>query len=61
MARLRITWIRSASGRHQNQHATLRTLGLRKLNHSVERDDDPTTLGLINTVVHLLKVEEVSS
>lgn len=61
MARVRITWVKSASGRQQNQHATLRTLGLRRLNHSVEREDDPSTRGLINTVIHLVKVEEVSS
>ena len=60
MARLRITWIRSASGRQQNQHASLKTLGLKRLNQSVERDDTPSTRGLINAVNHLVKVEEVS-
>jgi len=57
--RLRITQVRSAIGRLKNQKATIKALGIRKLNHTVEHDDNPTIRGMINAVSHLVKVEEV--
>ncbi len=56
---LRITQFRSAIGRLKVQKITLRTLGIRKLNHSVEHKDTPQIRGMINRVSHLVKVEEV--
>ena len=50
---------RSAGGK-QNQRATLQSLGLRKIRQSVERDDTPQLRGMINTVRHLVTVEEVA-
>jgi large subunit ribosomal protein L30 len=58
-ARLKITQVRSAIGGKQNQRATLLSLGLRKIRQSVERDDTPQIRGMINTVRHLVTVEEV--
>ena len=58
MARLRITLVKSLIGRPQDQRVTVRTLGLRKLNSSVEREDSPQVRGMINKVRHLLRVEE---
>lgn len=59
MARLKVTQIRSGIGRKPNQRATLRTLGLRRINHSVIREDRPEVRGMIFTVSHLVKVERV--
>ena len=56
---LRITLRRSAIGRPSNQKDTLRTLGLRRINSSIERPDTPTFRGMIKTVEHLVIVEEV--
>ena len=59
MAELRVTQVRSTIGSKENQRATLRTLGLRKIRHSVVREDSPSVRGMINTVRHLVTVEEV--
>lgn len=56
---LKITQYRSAIGRLKVQKITLRTLGIRKLNHSVEHKDTPQIRGMINRVSHLVRVEEV--
>lgn len=58
---LRISWHKSAIGGTHRQKATLQTLGLRKLNQTVEREDSPTVRGLIHRVRHLVSVEEVAS
>ncbi len=60
MAQLKVTQIKSTIGTKQNQRASLRTLGLRKIRQSVVRDDTPDNRGLINAVRHLVAVEEVS-
>lgn len=59
MATLKITQVKSAVNGLQNQKATLKSLGLRKVGQSVEREDRPEVLGMIHTVRHLLVVEEV--
>lgn len=58
--RLKIIWVRSAIGRTQNQRATIAALGLHRLHHSVVHEATPSILGMIDTVRHLVKVEEVS-
>jgi len=59
--RLRITQVRSAIRRQQNQKDTIRGLGIRRLQQTVEHDDTPAIRGMIATVKHLLRVEEVES
>lgn len=59
MARLKVTQVRSGIGRKPNQRATLRTLGLKRINDSVVKEDRPEIRGMIFTVSHLVKVEEV--
>jgi large subunit ribosomal protein L30 len=59
MSRLKITQVKSRIGSRQNQRDTLRTLGLRKIGQSTVRDDRPEVRGMIRTVAHLVKVEEV--
>jgi len=50
--------VRSAAGRTQDQHATLRGLGLGKINRVRELEDTPAVRGMINKVAHLVKVVE---
>ena len=59
-AQLEITQIKSAIGGKQNQRDTLRSLGLKRIGHTVVREADSVTVGMINTVPHLLKVEEAN-
>jgi large subunit ribosomal protein L30 len=59
--KLVVTQVRSSIGALANQRATLRSLGLRKIRQSVERDDTPQIRGMIHTVRHLVTVEEVGS
>ena len=58
MATLRITQYKSSNGSNPKQRDTLRTLGLGKIGRTVERPDDPTVLGAVHAVRHLVKVEE---
>jgi large subunit ribosomal protein L30 len=54
---LKITQVRSTIGTRWKQRESLRTLGLRRIRHSVIREDNPQTRGLIATVRHLVEVE----
>ena len=56
--KLKITLVKSVIGTPEDQRATVRTLGLRKLNTSVSHDDSPQLRGMIRKVSHLVKVEE---
>jgi large subunit ribosomal protein L30 len=60
MAVLRITQVRSAIGSKPKQRGTLRALGLRRVNHTVEHPDRPEIRGMVAQVPHLVRVEEVS-
>ena len=55
---LRITQVGSAIGIKPRQRGTLRALGLRRINHTVEHADRPEIRGMVDTVPHLVKVEE---
>ena len=59
MATLRITLVRSAIGAKPKQRGTIRALGLRRINHTVEHEDKPEVRGMIARVPHLVRVEEV--
>lgn len=60
MAKLRITWRKSAIGYAMDQKETIRVLGLKRLGHSVEHRDSPSIRGMIHKVRHLVDVEEVA-
>lgn len=60
MARLRIRWKKSTIGYPQRQRDTIRTLGLRRLNAVVEREDSPAVRGLVFAVRHLVEVHEIA-
>jgi large subunit ribosomal protein L30 len=59
MAKLRITQIKSKNSATDRQIATLESLGLRRIRQTVEREVNPVTLGMVEKVRHLIKVEEV--
>ena len=56
MGKVKITLVKSAIGYPKNQKATLRALGIRKMNSSAEVELNPQIQGMINTVNHLVKV-----
>tara|TARA_B100001996_G_C18245861_1_gene433392 strand:- start:149 stop:337 length:189 start_codon:yes stop_codon:yes gene_type:complete len=53
-----ITQIKSGIGYRKKAKDTLRALGLRKMNQTIEKKDTPSIRGMINKISHLLKVEE---
>ena len=59
MVRLKVTQVRSGIGSKRNQRDTLRSLGLKRINDVVLKEDRPEIRGMIFTVNHLVKVEEV--
>ena len=61
MKKLKITLTRSLIGYRQDQRATVRPLGLGKLNSTAVQEDNPTIRGMIHKVRHLVKVEEVEA
>jgi large subunit ribosomal protein L30 len=60
MARLRVTWKKSAIGYAHDQKETIRILGLKRLGHSVDHSDNRAIRGMIHKVRHLVVVEEIS-
>lgn len=56
---IKVTWTKSSIGCPETQKATIKSLGLRKLNHSVVKEDCPEIRGQVNKVKHLVKVEEL--
>jgi large subunit ribosomal protein L30 len=58
MTKIRIKWVRSQIGYAQDQRRTIRALGLRRLQHTVEREDTPTIRGMVHKVRHMVSVEE---
>ncbi len=57
--RLRIRQLKSASGHRADQQATVRALGIRRLNQAVEHNDTPQIRGMIFKVRHLVRVDEI--
>ena len=58
MSKLVVTQHRSRNGSDQRQRDTLRSLGLRRIGHSVEHEDTPQIRGMIAKVAHLVEVSE---
>lgn len=56
--KLRIKLIRSTIGRKPKHRKTVAALGLRKLHQVVEHDDTPVIQGMINSISHMIEVEE---
>jgi large subunit ribosomal protein L30 len=56
---LRITQVHSTIGCPSDQGKTVRALGLKRINDSVEQADNPSVRGMVFKVKHLVKVEEI--
>lgn len=56
---LRITLVRSTIGKIPRQRRTIQALGLRKINSSVEKTLNPAIEGMLRSVAHLVKTEEL--
>jgi large subunit ribosomal protein L30 len=57
MSDFKVTQIKSRNGSDQKQIDTLRSLGLRKIGHTVEVKDSPQARGMLHRVRHLVKVD----
>ena len=58
--KVKLTLVKSLIGRKPQHLKTIKTLGLRKINSSVEHTDSPSLRGKISQVQYLLSIEEVS-
>jgi len=61
MATLAVTQRRSSNGANRKQLDTLRSLGLRRIGHTVEVQDTPQSRGMVHAVRHLVEVNEEKS
>ncbi|MBI4744317.1 MAG: 50S ribosomal protein L30 [Actinobacteria bacterium] len=59
--KFKITQVKSVIGRPKPQRLTIRALGLKRLNQSIIHDDKPEIRGMMNKVIHLLKIEELDT
>ncbi len=59
MAKIKVTLVKSTIGSEKSQKATVQALGLRKMHQTVEHNNTPNIVGMINKVKHLVKVEEI--
>lgn len=59
MAKVKVTQIRSVIGHPERQRATLKSLGIRRINHSVEVELNPRIEGMIEKVKHLVRIEQL--
>jgi large subunit ribosomal protein L30 len=57
--KMKVTQIRSVIGCLDGQKRTIRALGLGKINKTVIHDDTPCIRGMVNTVKHIVKVEDI--
>ena len=60
MTKVRITQVKSSARATERQQATLASLGIRKILQVVEVESNPVTKGMIDKVLHLVKVEEIN-
>lgn len=61
MTKLRLTWVKSGIGYKRDQRRTLRALGFRRLNETVEHEDSPAIRGMVAKVKHLVKMEVIEN
>jgi large subunit ribosomal protein L30 len=59
MAKVRITQIKSKIGQPENQKRMLAALGIKKMHQTVEHDDSPQIMGMVNKLKHLVKIEKL--
>lgn len=59
MKKMKVTQTKSSAHRLKSHKACLKGLGLRRIGHTVEVEDTPSTRGMVNRVIYMVKVEEV--
>ena len=57
---IKVTLVKSMIGRPEKHRKILRSMGLTKINRSVQFADNPSTRGMANKVSHLVKIEEIA-
>ena len=55
---MKVTQIRSKNGSNKTQLDTLRSLGLRRIGHTVELKDTPQARGMLHRVRHLVRIDD---
>ena len=60
MSQLKVTQLKSIIGEKPGTRETLRSLGLKRIGHTVIKEDRPEIRGMVRTVTHLISVEEVN-
>ena len=60
MSQLKVTQLKSTIGEKPAARETVRSLGLKRIGHTVIKEDRPEFRGMIRAVAHLVKVEEVN-
>ncbi|HSM72195.1 MAG TPA: 50S ribosomal protein L30 [Anaerolineales bacterium] len=55
---IRVTLVRSPIGYPKDQKATVKALGLRRMHQTVEQTDNPAVRGMIQKIIHLVRIEE---
>jgi len=58
MTAIEVTQVRSRNGANRRQRDTLRSLGLRRIGHTVEVKDTPQARGMLHSIRHLIAVKE---
>jgi len=58
---MKVTQFKSKNGADKSQIATLESLGLRRIGHTVEVKDNDVSRGMLHKVRHLVRIEEPSS
>ena len=58
--RLKVTQVKSKIGNKPNQRETLRSLGLKRIGDIIVKEDSKSVRGMVSTVAHLVKVEEIN-
>ncbi len=55
---MKVTQVKSSNGADKSQLATIRSLGLRRIGHTVEVKDTPQARGMLHKVRHLVKIDD---
>ena len=58
MSTIKITWKKSTIGYSHRQRKVIESLGLKRLNHTVEHENTDSIMGIVNKVKHLVDVTE---
>ncbi|MCH2309589.1 MAG: 50S ribosomal protein L30 [SAR202 cluster bacterium] len=58
MSKIKITWKKSTIGYSHRQRKVIESLGLKRLNHTVEHEKTDSIMGMVNKVKHLVDVIE---